>query len=51
MPYYKQYGWKLGDMPNAEKYYSQCLSIPMFPSMTDEEQMIVIQSIKDFFEK
>jgi UDP-4-amino-4,6-dideoxy-N-acetyl-beta-L-altrosamine transaminase len=50
MPYYRQFGWKQGDMPVAEQYYSQCLSIPMYPSLTDEQQTYVIDSIRSFFE-
>lgn len=49
MPYYKSLGWKSGDMPLAEKYYSGGLSIPMYPGLTDEEQGYVIETIKDFF--
>lgn len=48
MPYYSQFGWKNGDMPNSERYYSRCLSLPMFPALTDEEQDYVIETIKDF---
>lgn len=48
MPYYKQFGYKKGDFPNAEKYYSKCLSIPMFHSLTDQEQDFVIEKIKSF---
>lgn len=50
MPYYKQFGWKNGDLPNAEKYYEHCLSLPMFPTLTSDEQMFVIKKINDFFE-
>lgn len=49
MPYYRALGWKHGDFPVAEKFYSQCLSLPMYPSLTLEEQDYVIQSINDFF--
>jgi dTDP-4-amino-4,6-dideoxygalactose transaminase len=49
MPYYKDFGWKLGDMPFAEKYYENCISIPIFPSLLDEEQDFVINSIKQFY--
>jgi len=49
MPYYKNFGWKEGDMPNAELYYKNCISIPMFPSMTDEEVDFVIKAIKSFY--
>lgn len=48
MPYYKQLGWKQGDMPVAEDYYSKCLALPMFPSLTDEEQDWVIEKVKEF---
>ncbi|GCC50615.1 UDP-4-amino-4, 6-dideoxy-N-acetyl-beta-L-altrosamine transaminase [Chryseotalea sanaruensis] len=51
MPYYKKLGWKKGDFPLAEKYYERCLSIPMYPSLTDEEQDYVIEKIKSFFER
>lgn len=48
MPYYKSLGWKEGDMPVAEKYYSKCLALPMFPSLSDEEQDWVIEKVKEF---
>jgi UDP-4-amino-4,6-dideoxy-N-acetyl-beta-L-altrosamine transaminase len=51
MPYYKKLGWKKGDFPLAERYYERCLSIPMYPSLTDEEQDYVIEKIKSFFER
>ena len=49
MPYYKEFGWKEGDMPNAEKYYKHCISLPMYPTLTNEEQLFVIQSIIEFY--
>ena len=48
MPYYKQLGWKQGDMPVAEEYYSKCLALPMFPSLTEQEQDWVIAKVKEF---
>ena len=48
MPYYKQLGWKQGDMPIAEEYYNKCLALPMFPSLTEEEQDWVIAKVKEF---
>jgi UDP-4-amino-4,6-dideoxy-N-acetyl-beta-L-altrosamine transaminase len=50
MPYYRDLGWKEGDMPVAEKYYTQCLSLPMYPTLSIEEQEYVINQIKTFFE-
>jgi len=49
MPYYRQFGWKEGDMPNAESYYKGCLSLPMFPTLTDEDQEFVIQKIEEYY--
>lgn len=40
------YGGKLGDYPNAEKYYGGCLTIPLFPKMTNEEVEYVIESLR-----
>lgn len=50
MPYYRGRGWKPGDMPVAEKYYSQCISLPMFPTLTEAEQAYVIQLVGDFYQ-
>lgn len=50
MPYYRQFGWKEGDMPYSEKYYKHCISLPMFPTLTDEEQQFVIKQINLFYE-
>ncbi len=49
MPFYQNKGWKEGDLPNAEKYYSRCISIPMYPSMNAEEQDNVIRSLRNYF--
>lgn len=49
MPYYRQFGSKEGDMPKAEAYYKHCISLPMFPTLTDAEQDFVIERIEDFF--
>ena len=51
MPYYKQFGWKVGDMPNAEQYYKNCLSLPMYPTFTVEEQKFVIDKIEEYYKK
>ncbi|GGG42042.1 UDP-4-amino-4,6-dideoxy-N-acetyl-beta-L-altrosamine transaminase [Hymenobacter glacieicola] len=48
MPYYQGLGWQLGDFPLAENYYAHCLSIPLFPTLTDAEQNYVVASIKEF---
>lgn len=45
MPYYRQFGWEEGDLPVVEEYYRHCLSLPMFPTLTDEEQQFVIDKV------
>lgn len=49
MPYYRSLGWKDGDMPVAEDYYTRCLALPMYPSLSDEEQGYVIDVIFNFY--
>ncbi|MBN9293072.1 MAG: UDP-4-amino-4,6-dideoxy-N-acetyl-beta-L-altrosamine transaminase [Flavobacteriia bacterium] len=51
MPYYKQFGWKEGDKINAENYYKHCISLPMYPTLTNKEQDFVIQTINEFYGK
>jgi hypothetical protein len=50
MPYYRNQGFKEGDMPFAEKYYKGCLSLPMYPTLTVQEQDFVISQLFHFFE-
>jgi UDP-4-amino-4,6-dideoxy-N-acetyl-beta-L-altrosamine transaminase len=37
-PYYLQFGFKEGDFPNSESYYSRTISLPLFHAMTVEQQ-------------
>ncbi len=48
-PYYQNLGWKQGDFPYAERYYDRCLSLPMFHSLTDEQQDYVIDNFLSFY--
>ncbi len=48
MPYYRRFGWKTGDMPVAEDYYAHCLALPMFPTLTEEEQDYIIDKVLSF---
>ncbi|WP_462252240.1 UDP-4-amino-4,6-dideoxy-N-acetyl-beta-L-altrosamine transaminase [Ekhidna sp.] len=50
LPYYRGLGFEIGDFPNAEDYYSKCLSLPMFPTLSEEEQNFVINKVTEFFE-
>lgn len=50
MPYYRQFGWKDGDMSIAENYYRYCLSLPIYPTLEMEEQVYVMNTINAFYE-
>ena len=49
MPYYQKIGYKEGDFPNSEVYYKSCISIPIYPTLSKEEQDYVIDSIINFY--
>lgn len=48
LPYYESLGWKQGDFKNAEHYYKGCLSLPMYPTLTNAQQSFVIEQINSF---
>lgn len=50
MPYYQDLGYSKGDFPVAENYYTGCLSLPMYPTLTVEEQDYVINTVFDFYD-
>lgn len=50
MPYYRDLGWKEGDMALAEEYYKQCISLPMYPTLQESEQNYVIEHILKFYD-
>ena len=46
-PFYQNaYGYRVGDFPNAEDAYSRCISLPIFPGMTDSEINRVVGAIE-----
>jgi dTDP-4-amino-4,6-dideoxygalactose transaminase len=48
---YASLGYKPGDLPNAEKAGRECLSLPVYPELTDAQIQRVVSVIKDFFRK
>ena len=50
-PVYKELGYKKGDFPVAERYFTECLSLPLYPSLAEKDQERVISTIKYFFEQ
>ncbi len=44
-PYYKGLGYGNEETPVMKKYYEECFSLPMFPKLTNNEQVYVIKSL------
>lgn len=44
-PYYRELGFGQGYCPNAEAYYAEAISLPMYPALTDDEQREVIAAV------
>jgi len=48
MPYYKKLNFKQTNLPVAEEYYKRCLSLPMYPRLSTEEQEFVIEMVMKY---
>jgi len=46
---YAQLGYKAGDFPVAEKAARECLSLPMYPELTDAQIQRVAEVVHQFF--
>lgn len=46
-PYYQKMGFKQGDFPQAEAYYAEAISLPMFAVMTDDQQDTVVAALAE----
>jgi dTDP-4-amino-4,6-dideoxygalactose transaminase len=44
--YRRQIHTNPSDYPNAERYYAACLSLPLFPAMTDGDQERVVEALR-----
>jgi dTDP-4-amino-4,6-dideoxygalactose transaminase len=44
-PYFQELGYKRGQCPNAEKFYSEEISLPLYYGLTDEQQSYIIDSV------
>lgn len=50
-PYYQKHGYKDYCCPNAEKFYSRAISLPIFPELTKEQQDYVIDKVIEFVKR
>ena len=44
-PYYARMGFKVGSFPQAERYYSEAISLPMFQTLTNAQQDAVVDAL------
>lgn len=45
-PYYRDLGFAEGDFPQAERYYAEAISLPLFPLLSDEQQDFVVEQLR-----
>jgi dTDP-4-amino-4,6-dideoxygalactose transaminase len=44
-PYYEKLGFNAGYCPEAEQYYAEAISLPMYPDLTEAQQDTVIEEL------
>jgi UDP-4-amino-4,6-dideoxy-N-acetyl-beta-L-altrosamine transaminase len=45
-PYYERMGFKHADFPEAERYYAEAISLPMYPALSDQQQDTVVAALR-----
>ncbi|RGP41832.1 GDP-perosamine synthase [Altererythrobacter insulae] len=45
-PYYRELGFAEGDFPVSEDYYDRAISIPLYHSLSDDDQLVVVDAIR-----
>lgn len=45
-PYYQEMGFKLRDFPEAERYYAEAISLPMFQTLTESQHNQVVVALE-----
>lgn len=45
-PYYQQLGFKVGDFPLSEIYYDEAISLPMFSTLSEHQQNVVVSALR-----
>ena len=51
-PYYQRiWGYRPGDFPVAEAYFDRCISLPIYPRMTNEDVDYVIEALHDIYRR
>ena len=50
-PYYRRLGFKYGDFPEAEAYGRSAISLPLYPGLTEEDQLRIARTLKSILEE
>ncbi|AZD07047.1 DegT/DnrJ/EryC1/StrS aminotransferase [Pseudomonas chlororaphis] len=50
-PYYRDLGFAAGDFPEAERYYGEAISLPLFPALDDEQQTYVVEQLRQLIQE
>jgi UDP-4-amino-4,6-dideoxy-N-acetyl-beta-L-altrosamine transaminase len=46
-PYYQRLGFRVGQYPEAERYYAEAISLPMYATLTDAQQQEVVRVLRE----
>ncbi len=46
-PYYRQFGYSPQDFPEAERYYAEAITLPLFPGLTEVDQRRVVEALRE----
>ena len=47
-PYYqRQHGYAPGDFPNAEYSYQRCISLPIYPDLTEQQLRRIVSAVNE----
>jgi UDP-4-amino-4,6-dideoxy-N-acetyl-beta-L-altrosamine transaminase len=45
-PYYRELGFGAGSFPEAERYYAEAISLPMYPTLHEQQQDLVVEALR-----
>jgi perosamine synthetase len=48
-PFYARLGYPQDSCPNADQYYEEAMSLPIFPKMSDEDVMSVVEAVRKVY--
>lgn len=49
-PYYQNRGYRIGSTPQAERYYQEALSLPLYVGLTCDQQQFVVETLQRFLQ-